>query len=303
MTKKERDEHTGVDTTGHEWDGIKELNNPLPRWWLWIFYLTVIWSVGYWVVYPSWPTLSGEGYRGGTVGAFEWTQYQKLADEQQEILDRRAGYLEKFSDASFEKVMNDPELYAFAVAGGKAAFKDNCATCHGTGGAGAPGYPNLNDDDWIWGGDIGNLYVTIKYGIRMHDEGRQSMMPSYGDMFSREDIDAVADYVVKLSEGSNQLAVGVEGADGEKTYADRGTEIFAQHCATCHGVDGKGDYEYGAPNLADAIWLKSDDGSREAIISQIRNSKHGQMPAWVDRLDEDTIRELAIYVHSLGGGE
>ena len=161
MTKKERDEHTGVDTTGHEWDGIKELNNPLPRWWLWIFYLTVIWSVGYWVVYPSWPTLSGEGYRGGTVGAFEWTQYQKLADEQQEILDRRAGYLEKFSDASFEKVMNDPELYAFAVAGGKAAFKDNCATCHGTGGAGAPGYPNLNDDDWIWGGDIGNLFVTI----------------------------------------------------------------------------------------------------------------------------------------------
>lgn len=299
---KDKDEHSGVETTGHEWDGIKELNNPLPRWWLWVFYLTIIWSIGYWVVYPAWPTLSEDAERGGTKGKWEWTQYKKLKEEQAEINTRRAGYLERFRDADFDEISKDPELYAFAQAGGKAAFKDNCATCHGTGGAGAPGYPNLNDDEWIWGGSREAIYQTIKYGIRMHDEARQSMMPAYGDMLKEEEIAAVADYVIGLNSGQSM----VHSTDLAPEMASKlplGERVFRENCAACHGNHGKGDREIGAPNLADAIWLKSEDGSKQAIMAQVRNPRHGQMPAWIDRLDEDTIRQLTIYVHSLGGGE
>ncbi|MCI5050221.1 MAG: cytochrome-c oxidase, cbb3-type subunit III [Rickettsiales bacterium] len=299
---KDKDELSGVDTTGHEWDGIKELNNPLPRWWLWVFYITIIWSIGYWVVYPAWPTLSGEGERGGTVGSFEWTQYKKLKDEQAEIIARRSSYLERFHHAPFDEIANDPELYAFAIAGGKASFKDNCATCHGTGGAGAPGYPNLNDDDWIWGGDVESIYETIKYGIRMHDDARDSMMPAYAEMLSAEEIEAVAEYVLGLHDGSSKVTIS-DIDETQLSNLSAGARIFKEQCATCHGNDGKGMRELGAPNLADAIWLKSKDSSKEAIIDQIRYPKHGMMPAWVNRLDEDTLRQLSIYVHSLGGGE
>jgi len=130
--KKEIDDLTGVETTGHEWDGLKELNNPAPRWWLWVFYISVIWSVGYWVIYPAWPTLSGH-----TQGTAKTNQYKELAASQDEIRIRQAAYQKDFESASFETIMNDPSLYAFAVAGGASSFKDNCATCHGTGGAGA----------------------------------------------------------------------------------------------------------------------------------------------------------------------
>lgn len=301
---KEKDEHSGVETTGHEWDGIKELNNPLPRWWLWVFYITVIWSIGYWVVYPAWPTLSGEGERGGTKGSFAWTQYKKLQEEQAEIVERRAQYLARFHDATFDEILNDSELYAFAIAGGKAAFKDNCATCHGTGGAGAPGYPNLNDDDWIWGGDLASIHQTIKFGVRMHDNAHQSMMPAYGEVLSKDEIDAVASYVVSLGSGQvSSVPADIDASSQEYAQLPTGVRIYRENCAACHGNDGRGDKEVGAPNLADAIWLKSEDGSKAAIISQIRNPKHGQMPAWEGRLDSDTIRQLTVYVHSLGGGE
>ena len=300
--KNDKDQITGVETTGHEWDGIKELNNPLPRWWLWVLYVTIVWAIGYAIVYPSWPTLSGEGERGGTAGTFAWTQYKKLAEEQKEITERRAQYLNRFSGASYEEILNDAELYNFAIAGGHSAFKDNCATCHGTGGAGAPGYPNLNDDDWIWGGDLDAIYQTIKYGVRMHDEAHQSIMPAFGDMLSGKELSAVTAYIKGLHSGETrtypeELAEAVEAA------LPLGAQLYRAQCAVCHANDARGNRELGAPNLADAIWLKSEDGSKKAIASQIRNPKHGMMPAWVDRLDEDTIRQLTIYVHSLGGGE
>ncbi len=289
QNKKERDELSGIETTGHEWDGIKELNNPAPRWWLWVFYITCIWALGYWVVYPAWPTISGEGERGGTKGKWEWTQYKQLEKSQEEIKARKAEYLHKFRDASFDEIKNDPELYAFAIAGGGAAFKDNCATCHGSGGAGAFGYPNLNDDDWIWGGSIEDIYTTLKYGIRAaHEQTRDSVMPAFGDMLSEQEISDVADFVLSLASG-----IDVEHA---------GYQVFKTNCASCHGEDGRGMREFGAPNLADAIWLRSD-GSKAAIISQIKTPKHGVMPNWNERLDEDTLRQLTVYVHSLGGGE
>jgi len=283
---KEIDQLSGVETTGHEWDGLKELNNPAPRWWLWVFYVTIIWSFGYWVVYPAWPTLSG-----ATKGTFGWTQYKKLEADQAEIVARKAVYLDKFHDASFEQIMNDPELYKFASAGGASAFKDNCATCHGTGGAGGKGYPNLNDDDWLWGGTVDDIYQTLQYGIRSgHDEARSSQMPAFGrdELLKKEEITSLVDYVLDLSSGKDVTQ--------SPTHA-----IFQTNCASCHGADGKGGRDFGAPNLTDAIWLYGN--SKDAISTSIHTGRGGVMPFWSGRLDDDTIRQLTVYVHSLGGGE
>lgn len=283
----ETDKISGVETTGHEWDGIKELNNPLPRWWLWLFYLTIIFSIGYWIVYPAWPTVSGH-----TAGIFGWTQYKKLATEQGEIQATQSAWLEKFRQADLLQIQNDKDLYAFALAGGAAAFKNNCAQCHSTGATGNMGYPNLNDDDWLWTGGIEGIQQTILYGIRSgHEQGRVSQMPSFGrdGLLKSSEIPVMADYVLTLS-----------GAPRTATY-DEGVKIFAQNCASCHGTDGKGGREVGAPNLTDDIWLYG--GDRNTLIQTITNGRTGIMPYWAGRLDDDTIRELTIYVHSLGGGE
>ena len=289
MSKKnEIDSISGVETTGHDWDGIKELNNPAPRWWLIVFFICCIWAVGYWVIYPAWPTLSGDGERGGTEGSMGWTQYDQLKEQQAEIRARKSAYLERFEAASFEEIQADEGLYEFAVAGGAAAFKDNCATCHGTGGAGGNGYPNLNDDDWLWGGDVDTIYDTIRFGIRStHDETRLSEMPAFGEMLSDEEIAGAAEHVLSLS---SNMADNAEGA-----------QVFEDNCAMCHGENGRGDHSLGAPNLADAIWFYGSD--KADIMSQIRKPKHGVMPTWEARLDANTIRQLAIYVHSLGGGD
>ncbi|SDE01123.1 MULTISPECIES: cytochrome-c oxidase, cbb3-type subunit III [Kordiimonas] len=284
----EKDDFTGVETTGHEWDGIKELNNPSPRWWLLVLLATIIWAVGYWIVYPAWPTLSGDGERGGTEGTFGWTQYDQLKESQAEIMARRAAYLDRFNTASFEEIKANEELYAFAVAGGASAFKDNCATCHGTGGSGSAGYPNLLDDDWLWGGDVDAIHETIRVGVRgEHDETRYSEMPAFGDMLGTKEISDISDYVLSFTSAGD--------------YDGPGQELYEQQCAACHGMDGRGIRDFGAPNLADAIWFYG--GTKGDIMSQIRRPKHGVMPAWETRLDESTIRQLAIYVHSLGGGE
>lgn len=285
--KKEIDKLSGVETTGHEWDGLKELNNPLPRWWVWVFIISIIWSIGYWIVYPAWPTLSGS-----TKGTSGRTQFVELAESQQEIIERQQHYLSAFEKASLQDIMKDPQLYAFAIAGGKSAFKDNCATCHGTGAAGGHGYPNLNDDDWLWGGKIEEIYETLLYGIRSgHDDTRYSQMPAFGkDKFlSRDEINHVIDYVLTLS-----------GGEVTPNY-QAGQEIFESQCASCHGVDGKGNKDFGAPNLADKIWLYGKD--RETIYETIYYSRQGVMPAWINRLDENTIKQLTIYLHELGGGE
>lgn len=288
--QKDIDSLSGVETTGHEWDGIKELNNPAPRWWLWVFFITCIWAFGYWVVYPTWPTWSGKGERGGTEGSFKWTQYRKLKNEQAEIIAVRKQYLDDFTKKSFDDILKDPQLYTFAIAGGKSAFKDNCSTCHGTGGAGGNGYPNLNDDDWIWGGDMNAIYQTLQYGIRSnHADTRTSQMPSFKDILSKDDMNHVADYLVGL-------------AKNETKENTKGQIVFSENCSSCHGNHAKGGREFGAPNLVDSIWLYGT-GDKHDIIAQMINPKHGVMPAWHHRLDAQTIRQLTIYVHQLGGGE
>ncbi len=284
--KKEIDKVSGVETTGHEWDGLKELNNPLPRWWLWVFYACIIWSIWYFVVYPSWPIPGG-----ATKGTSGYTQIKELEEKQNEILARQQKYLDKFETASFDEIMNDPDLYQFAISGGKAMFKDNCATCHGTGASGSKGYPNLNDDDWIWGGTLEEIETTLLYGIRSkHDDAKYSQMPAFGkdELLNSEEVNQVVDFVVSLSEG-------------EVTNDSIGYEIYQTNCASCHGVEAKGDHDFGAPNLADAIWLYG--GDRKDIYESVYYSRNGMMPNWENRLDKNTIRQLSVYVHQLGGGE
>ena len=288
--KKDIDKITGVETTGHEWDGLKELNNPLPRWWVWVFIATCVWSLGYFVFYPSWPTPSGN-----TKGISGYTQYKELAKSQQEIFARQAKYLKDFEASTFEEVLDDPALYAFAMSGGAAAFKDNCATCHGTGAEGSIGYPNLNDDDWLWGGQLHDIYTTLEHGIRVQGDydTRLSQMPAFGEegLLTRDQINKVVDYVIKLSD---------ENIQQEELDKMEGHVIFQQNCISCHGADARGMHEFGAPNLRDAIWLYGAE--REDVYKTIYSSRVGMMPAWKDRLDENTIRQLTIYVHQLGGG-
>lgn len=283
--KKEIDQISGVETTGHEWDGLKELNNPAPRWWLWVFLITIIWAFGYWIFYPTWPTLSGH-----TKGSLGWTQYEKLKQEQAEIEVRQQSWLERFRKASFDEIKKDPELYEFARAGGAVAFKENCAACHGTGAAGMKGYPNLNDDDWLWGGKIEDIYRTLQVGVRStHEDTHTSLMPAFGrdGLLNRNEIREVADYVISLSTDTP-----LEG---------KGKTLFADNCATCHGKDGEGNRELGAPKLNDAIWLYG--GDKETVVETITSARAGVMPSWKHRLSDDTLRQLSIYVHSLGGGE
>jgi cytochrome c oxidase cbb3-type subunit 3 len=283
--KKEIDQLSGIETTGHEWDGLKELNFPAPRWWLIVFIICCIWAVGYWFVYPAWPTISGN-----TKGSMGWTQYKKLSAEQEEIANMRGKLLEKIKTESLSEIQNDPELYAFAIAGGKTMFKENCAACHGTGAEGRKGFPNLNDDDWLWGGKLEDIYNTIKYGVRSNHEKTYSLqMPAFAKdgILKHEQIESIAEYVLSLS--------------GKNPNATVGEELFKQNCASCHGDKGQDNREFGAPNLSDKIWFYG--GDKSAIVQQINNPRHGVMPTWEARLPDSTIKQLAVYVHSLGGGE
>lgn len=289
MTKKrDVDDHTGTETTGHEWDGIKELNTPLPRWWLWIFYATIVWSIGYWVVMPAWPLI--DDY---TRGVWNHSQRGDVIATLDAVKTERAERASQLLNWSPEQGQKTPELLDFALAMGKAAFGDNCATCHGVGAQGFPGYPNLNDDVWLWGGRIADIEQTLTVGIRStHPQTRKSDMPAYGrdNLLKPEEISDLTELVLKLS-----------GQPHKADAAARVETIFKDQCAQCHGADGKGLREQGGPNLTDKEWLYG--GTPDAIRSQIVNGRGGVMPTWEGRLDKATIRALAVYVHSLGGGE
>jgi len=286
---REIDPVTGTATTGHEWDGIKELNTPLPRWWLWIFYATIVWSVGYWILYPAWPVV-----RSHTTGVWNWSSRTAVMEELSALSVQRAPHTSRIAAASPEEIVADPQLLGFARAQGRTAFADNCAPCHGTGGGGATGYPNLNDDDWLWGGKLADIEATIRHGIRGTDEkARMGAMPAFGrdGLLKRPDVVAVAEFTRTLS--------GLP-ADAKVDIA-QGRKVFAENCAVCHGEGGKGNRELGAPDLTNGIWLYGSD--RQAIVDGIWNGRGGVMPGFVGRLDDTTIKALAVFVHTLGGGE
>lgn len=286
MANKRIDEPTGTETVGHEWDGIEELDTPMPRWWLWTFYATIVWSAIYVILYPAWPLIEK-----GTEGVLGWTSRGQLAEELRAQETRRAESVADLADVPVGKLQGEGELMRAALAGGRAAFKVNCVQCHGSGAAGSKGYPNLNDDEWLWGGNLNEIEYTIVHGIRHpgHDETRFSQMPAFGrdGILNAQQVSAVVDHV---------LAIAGKGA-----VNPAGAELFEQNCAVCHGSDGKGLREFGAPDLTDAIWLYGN--SRADIAYTVNNARNGVMPAWGDRLDPVTIKMLTAYVHSLGGGE
>ena len=283
------DEHSGTSTTKHSWDGIEELDTPMPKWWLGIMYLTIVWAIGYMVVMPAIPLING--YTKGLLG---FSDRVRVAQAVEDMHAERAVFAEKLEGASIEQISNDPDLLRFAVEQGKTLFGDNCETCHGRRGQGVVGYPNLNDDDWLWGGDMAAIYTTIAHGVRNgeDDDNRESQMPAFGvdGVLDKDQIASVTEFVLKLSK-----------QDHDEKLVDAGSAIFAENCAACHGENGMGDRELGAPNLADAISLYGN--TRPTIRAQITKPKQGVMPPWVDRLGEAAVKQLTIYVHGLGGGE
>jgi cytochrome c oxidase cbb3-type subunit 3 len=286
MTEKDhKEQEKKPDVTGHEWDGISEYNVPAPRWWLIVFIICIIWSFGYWIFYPAWPTISGN-----SKGVFHWSKQSQLTKNEEELNAKKSVYLQKISQMNFAQIQQNPELMEFAINGGRAAFKENCAACHGSGAQGAKGFPNLNDDDWLWGGKIEDIYQTIRFGIRSaHEKTRSNQMPAFGmdKVLKRDEIEATVEYVLSLYGKAEKNLVG--------------EKIFKANCISCHGADGKGMRSMGAPNLTDAIWLYG--GKKEDIFFTIYYARNGVMPYWVGRLDDNTIKQLALYVHSLGGGE
>lgn len=285
----EIDEISGVETTQHEWDGIKELNNPLPRSWLWGLYGTILFAIGYTIVYPAWPGLTTH-----TKGIWNWSSRGEFAQEMSAVEASRQELGNLLVNTELEDVSADSDLLQFAVNGGKSAFKVYCSQCHGSGANGGTIYPSLIDDDWIWGGTLEDIYITLQHGIRYEteDDTRLSEMPRYGadELLERNEILDVAWYVRKIS-----------SQEFDAEAATRGQEIFIDNCAACHGDNGEGIRELGAPNLSDAIWFYGN--SHEQIIAQVSAPKQGVMPGWADRLSEVSIRQLTHYVHSLGGGE
>ncbi|MCR6736990.1 MAG: cytochrome-c oxidase, cbb3-type subunit III [Afipia sp.] len=280
---------SGTATTGHAWDGIKELNTPLPRWWVLTFYATIIWAIGYWVVYPAWPLVSGY-----TAGVFKYSTRADVAVELANLEKIRGAKMVSLGAAPLAEIEKDPALLALARARGKVVFGDNCAPCHGSGGAGAKGYPNLNDDEWLWGGNLDQIMQTIEFGARSGNaKGHEGNMLAFGKdgILKKDEIVTVANYVRSLSGLPTQKDADL--AAGQK--------IFAENCASCHGDLGKGNIELGAPNLTDKIWLYGSDEA--TVIETITNGRAGVMPAWGGRLDPATIKAITVYVHSLGGGQ
>jgi cytochrome c oxidase cbb3-type subunit III len=281
---------SGQTTTGHEWDGIRELTTPLPRWWLWLFYLTIAFSVVYWFLYPAWPFVTG--YSGGVLGYTNRTRVAADLSAGQAARMEAAAGLEK---ASLSEIENDPKLLEFALARGKAAFGDNCAPCHGAGGQGQKGYPNLTAGRWLWGGTLDQIQTTITHGARFasDSESHMSAMPAFGKdgILKPEQIRQVVNYVRTLDKLEPETGVDV----------DVGRKIFVDNCAACHGDDGKGNVDMGAPNLTTKVWLYGND--TKDLTYTVTNARNSVMPAWGGRLDPTTIKSLALYVHSLGGGQ
>lgn len=290
MADKPRiDEATGTRTVGHEWDGIEELDTPMPRWWLWTLYATIAWGIVYTILYPAWPLVSQ-----ATSGVLGWSSRDELRQDLAAEQQRKAPIQLALARIPIERMPEDSRLLQAAIDGGRSAFKVHCIQCHGSGATGSKGYANLNDDDWLWGGNLKEIHTTIQNGIRQpgRENTHMSIMPAFGrdGLLNDQQIDDVVSFVRVLSR-----------QEAASASARRGATVFKENCAACHGPDGRGQRVLGAPNLTDAIWLYG--GDRETLTQTVINSRYGVMPAWGDRLDPVTIKMLAAYVHSLGGGE
>ena len=289
MSKQPTARKADPSTTGHSWDGIQEFDNPMPRWWLWTFYLTIIWGVGYTIAYPAWPLITG-----ATPGVLEQSTRADVQSEIDRFASANAPIEAKLDETNLDAIKSDPALADFAAKSGRAVFNTWCAQCHGVGGGGNVGYPTLADNDWLWGGTIDDVYTTVQHGIRntTDPEARYSQMPAFGTdgLLDKTQIGDVVQYVLQIS-----------GQPHDADMAGAGAQVFADNCVACHGEMGTGDRAQGAPNLTDAIWLYG--GSEAALAETVTKARFGVMPAWTGRLSEAQIRSVAYYVHGLGGGE
>lgn len=287
MSDKDIDQATGVDTTGHEWDGIKELNNPFPRWWLWCLYLTIVWGIGYMIAYLAWPLV-----KGATTGVLGYSTRAEVQVDIDRFKAQNAELETALASVDLESLSDNSELNHFAVASGGAVFRSHCSQCHGSGAAGGKGYPNLLDDDWLWGGTIDEIAFTVNHGVRNEtdSDARYSEMPDFSEFLEPGEIDAVTNHVMKIS-----------GQDHDAARATQGAVVFEDQCSACHAGDGSGDRDQGAPNLTDAIWLYGGDPA--SVQTSITNPWFGIMPAWGPRLSPSQVNAVAAFVHQLGGGE
>ncbi|MEX5727724.1 cytochrome c oxidase cbb3-type subunit 3 [Rhodovulum iodosum] len=292
MSANDKRDPDEVETTGHQWDGIEEYNNPLPRWWLWTFYACILYALVYMVLYPAWPLV-----KSATPGLLGYSTRENVEKEIQKVAEMNADLVAQLEsvELDMEAIRADDALYNYAVQGGDAVFKTYCAQCHGSGAAGvqASGYPSLIDPDWLWGGTLEEIYYTVTHGIRNEDDpdARWSQMPAFGDDYlTDEEIDSVVQYVRQIS-----------GQEHDAALASAGETVFLDNCAACHMEDGTGDRYQGAPNLTDAIWLYG--GDVETLTETVRYARFGIMPSHAERLSEAERRAVAVYVHTRGGGE
>lgn len=284
-----------VETTGHVWDGVEELNNPLPRWWVWIFYATIIWGLAYTIAYPAWPMVSR-----ATAGVLGFSTRGQVAEDLAAWNERNATLNEQLASADLTTITANADLHNYAVNMGAAVFRANCSQCHGSGAAGvqASGYPSLLDNDWLWGGKIEDIVFTVTHGIRNEQspDTRWTQMPAFKDVLLPEEIDAIVNHVLAVS-----------GQEHDAALAETGGQLFLDNCASCHGDNAEGNRDMGAPTLNDAIWLYGGDA--ETIRYSIENARFGVMPAWSEEwrpaggLNQAEINAVAAYVHQLGGGE
>jgi len=279
-------------TTGHTWDGIQEFENPMPRWWLWTFYLCIIWAVIYMIFYPAWPLINS-----ATSGILGYSSRGEVAGEIAQVDAANQVWFDRLMTTDVNAIADDPELQSFAVNAGGAVFRAQCSQCHGQGADGirmGSGYPNLNDDEWMWGGALADIEQTVSYGIRNTDfpDARWSEMPAFGrdGLLAPEEIDQVVNHVLAIS-----------GQEHDAALASAGAEVFDLNCAACHGADGAGDVFVGAPALNNAIWLYGGDAA--SIRETVTNAHFGIMPGFAQRLPAAQIRAVAAYIHQLGGGQ
>jgi cytochrome c oxidase cbb3-type subunit III len=287
-TKVEKDAVTGTETTGHEWDGLKELNTPLPRWWLYVLYATIAFAAVWVILYPAFPVRGATGLTG-------WTARFALAPVLEQERAKQEPMLARLRESTPEQIAADPRLRAFALAGGRVAFANNCAGCHGAGGQGAQGgFPSLADDDWIHGGSFDAIAHTIRHGVRNaeSEEARATAMPRFqaDGMLTAAQVGDVAEHVLSLS-----------GRATDQAAAERGAPPSADNCVSCHGDKGEGNRDLGAPRLSDQVWLYG--GDKASVARSIAFSRAGVMPSWGNRLDPALVNMLTVYVHALGGGE
>jgi cytochrome c oxidase cbb3-type subunit III len=280
-----------VAKTGHSWDGIEEYDNPMPRWWLWTFYITIAWAVVYMILYPAWPLVTR-----ATQGITGWDSRAAVAADIQRFDEQNQVWFNQLMETDLHLVAADPELQSFAVNAGASIFRAQCSQCHGAGAAGvqASGFPSLLDDQWLWGGTVDEIHQTVRYGIRNDDypEARWSEMPRFGvdGLLSAAEIDQVVHYVLQMS-----------GQGHDEALAATGAQVYQDNCAACHGAMGEGDEFVGAPPLNNQIWLYG--GSYDAIRHSVYYSRFGVMPGFAGRLRDADIRAVAAYVHQLGGGQ